>query len=118
MVKPSEGYESRTSGSLVRIEPVHWDGQGRVSVIGEIDLSNVGSVEAALSGMVCRGKPLTLDLIGLSYLDSQGVRILYRLAQMARREGGSLTLANPQGIVRRVIEITHLEDVVVIVDDV
>ena len=41
MVASSEGYESRSSGSLVRIEPVHWDGQGRVSVIGEIDLSNV-----------------------------------------------------------------------------
>ena len=103
MVKPSEGYESRSSGSLVRIEPVHWDGQGRVSVIGEIDLSNVRDVEAALSGMVCRAKPLTLDLIGLSYLDSQGVAMLYPTRGTARREGGSLTLANPQGIVRRVI---------------
>jgi anti-anti-sigma factor len=114
----SQGYEGRSTGSLVRIEPVHWDGVGRVAVIGEIDLSNVRDAEAALSYMACRGKPLTLDLIGLSYLDSQGVAMVCRLAELARREGGSLTLANPQRLVRRILEIAHLDDAIAIVVDV
>jgi anti-anti-sigma factor len=118
MIRAADKFEGRSTGSVVRIDPVHWDGHGRVSVIGEIDLSNVRDAEAALSHMVCGGTPLTLDLIGLSYLDSQGVAMLFRLAARARGEGGSLTLANPQRIVRRVIEIVHLEDAITMVDDV
>jgi anti-anti-sigma factor len=117
MARPSEGYEGRSAGSLVRIEPVHWDGQGRVAVIGVIDLSNVRDVEPVLSYMAVSGQPLTLDLVGLSYLDSQGVSMLFRLSQRAGRSGGSLTLANPQDLVRRVLQITHLEDAVAIIDD-
>ena len=118
MVKPSVRYEGRSTGSLVRIEPVHWDGQGRVAVIGEVDLSNARDVEAVLGYMAVSGKALTLDVVGLSYLDSQGVSMLFRLAQRAGRSGGSLTLANPQNLVRQVIEITHLEDAVAIINDV
>ena len=110
MGKPSVSYEGRSTGSLVRIEPVHWDGQGRVAVIGEVDLSNVREVEAVLCYMAVSGKALTLDVVGLS--------MLFRLAQRAGRSGGSLTLANPQNLVRRVIAITHLEDTVAIIDDV
>ena len=44
--------------------------------------------------------------------------MLSRLEQRARGSGGSLTLANPQNLVRQVIEITHLEDAVAIIDDV
>ena len=54
----------------------------------------------------------------LSYLDSHGVAMLFRLSQLASRSGGSLTLANPQNLVRRVIQITHLEDAVAIIHDV
>ena len=118
MISSSESYRGRSTGSRVRIEPVHWDGHGRVAVIGEVDLSNVRDVEAALSYLAVSGQALTLDLVGLSYLDSQGVSMLFRLAQRAGRSGGSLTLANPQNLVRQVIEITHLEDAVAIIDDV
>ena len=118
MARRSQGYEGRSTGSRVRIEPVHWDGVGRVAVIGEIDLTNVRDVDAVLSYLAVRGETLTLDLVGLSYLDSHGVAMLFRLAQRARRSGGSLTLANPQNLVRRVIEITHLEDAAAIIDDV
>jgi anti-anti-sigma factor len=118
MNPPSEAYEGRSTGSPVRIEPAHWDGHGRVAVIGKIDLSNVRDVEAALSYMAASGDALTLDLVHLSYLDSHGVAMLFQLSQLASRSGGSLTLANPQNLVRRVIQITHLEDAVAIIHDV
>ena len=104
-------------GPRVRIEPVHWDGQGRVALIGEIDLGNVHDVEAALADMASSGTPLTLDVVGVSYLDSQGVAMLFRLARQARDRGGMLTVANPQGIVSRVFEITRLDEVVDVIVD-
>jgi anti-sigma B factor antagonist len=118
MARPPEGYEGRSTGSRVRIEPAHWDGVGRVAVIGEVDLTNVRDVEAVLSYMAVSGQPLTLDLVDLSYVDSHGVAMLFRLSQRARRSGGWLTLANPQNLVRRVIQITHLEDAIGVIDDV
>jgi anti-sigma B factor antagonist len=118
MVTSSEGYEGRSTVSLVRVQPVDWDGVGRVAVFGEIDLTNVRDVDAALSYMAASSQSLALDLVGLSHLNSRGVLMLFRLAQRALRNGGSLTLANPQNLVRRIIQITHLDDAVVIIDDV
>ncbi len=118
MTKPSEGLGVPTPPAEVRIETVHWNGAGRVALIGEIDLSNVADAESILSELASRGIPLTLDMVGLSYLDSQGVGMLFRLARRAHLNGGTLTLANPRGIVRRVLDITNVADVAAITDDV
>jgi anti-sigma B factor antagonist len=99
----------RADGPRVRIEPVHWDGQSRVALTGEIDIANVAEAEAALIPMAESGASLVLDLVGLTYCDSQGVAMLFRLARQVRENGGSLTVANPQGIVLRVLEITQLD---------
>ena len=107
----------RPEGPRVRIEPVQWDGEGRVALIGEIDIANVDDAEAALTPMAASGAPLVLDLVGLTYCDSQGVAMLFRLARQARDRGGALTVANPQGIVSRVLEITRLDEVVDIIID-
>ena len=51
-----------------------------VSLTGEIDLSNVDELAAGLYAAVdnaCHG--LVLDLSGVTYLDSTGLRLLYRL---------------------------------------
>ena len=57
-----------------------------------------------------------MDLIGLTYLDSQGIAMLARLAERARMNGGMLKLANPRDIVRRVLDITHLGEIITITD--
>ena len=51
-----------------------------VSLTGEVDLSNVDELAAGLYAAVdnsCHG--LVLDLSGVTYLDSTGLRLLYRL---------------------------------------
>ena len=107
-----------TPPAQLRIEPVHWDGTGRVAVMGEIDMSNVAEAESILSDLAGSGTPLTLDIVGLSYLDSQGVGMLLRLAKRAHVSGATLTLANPRGTVRRVLDITNVAEVASITDDV
>jgi anti-anti-sigma factor len=111
-VEPPPG---RTSLQLV---PVCWAGQERVALIGEIDLGNVEDVEAALTAMALSGAPLTLDVAGLSYIDSQGVSMLFRLARQADRNGGSLAVVNPRGLVRRVLEIMDVRARMTVTDDV
>ena len=80
----TESVGPRASGTRLQVVPVRWNGQGRVALIGEIDLANVHDVEAALTDMASSGTPLTLDVVGLSYLDSQGVGMLFRLARDER----------------------------------
>ena len=43
--------------------------------------------------------------------------MFFRLARRAKVNGGTLTIANPQGIVRRVLDITHVGDAITIIDD-
>ena len=116
MVEPSRGVAD-TPDTNLRVEPVRWNGKGRVALIGEIDLSNVHDAEAALTDKASSGTPLTLDLVGLSYLDSQGVAMLFRLARRAQLNGGSLAVVNPRGLVRRVLEIMHVGAAITISDD-
>ena len=113
MVEPPDSSDPNP-----RIQIVHSERGDRVALIGQIDLANARETESALIDAASDGGPLTLDLLGLTYLDSQGVAMLLRLAERARLNGGSLTLANPQNMVRRVVQITHLDDAVGIIDDV
>jgi anti-sigma B factor antagonist len=103
-------------GPRVRIAPVQSDGQ-RVALSGEIDIANVGDAEAALMPMAASGSALVIDLAGLTYCDSQGIAMLFRLARHARDNGSSFTVANPQGIVARVFEITRFDEAVDVVID-
>ena len=100
----------------VRIESSQRDGRRRVALVGEIDIANVAVTEAALVPMV-GAEELVLDLAKLTYCDSQGVAMLFRLSRHASDNGGSLTIANPQGIVSRVFEITRLDEAIDVVID-
>ena len=84
------------------------DGTSRVIVTGEVDLAveepfvaEVDSVAAARDG----GGAVVLDLGGVTFLDSSGVRALIRLRQ---RHGERLRLGELSAPVRRVLEITGL----------
>jgi anti-sigma B factor antagonist len=84
------------------------DGTSRVIVTGEVDLAveepfvaEVDSVAAARDG----GSSVVLDLGGVTFLDSSGVRALIRLRQ---RHGERLRLGELSAPVRRVLEITGL----------
>ena len=107
----------RAFGAELRIDPLHWDGHRHVAVTGEIDLVNVREAEAVLAPMTTRGRTLVLDVAGLTYCDSQGVALIFRLAEQSRSTGGSLTLANPRGIVRHLFAVTHVPDIVTVVED-
>jgi anti-anti-sigma factor len=67
------------------------DGAARISVTGEVDLSNAESVEQQIMRSVA-GHPteVSLDLTGLDYIDSAGLWILFRL-------GAHLTAASIAG---------------------
>ena len=114
----TENVDPRQSGTSLQVVPLRRNGQARVALIGEIDLDNVHDVEAALTEIASSGSPLTLDLVGLSYIDSQGISMLFRLAKRARLNGGTLAVVNPRDLVRRVLELTDVRARMTVTDDV
>jgi serine/threonine-protein kinase RsbW len=76
-----------------------------IATAGELDLTTAPDLEAALQ----RGSPYTaleLDLAGLTFIDSSGLRLLLSERDRARRDGTVFTISGAQGPVARVFAIS------------
>jgi len=96
----------------VEVLPPASDGLGvcLVRLFGEIDLSNVRELSAAIAeGIPNDGSPVVFDLSETRYLDSTGIQLLFRLADTLRSRRRDLTLIVPEDApIRTVIAITGL----------
>jgi anti-sigma B factor antagonist len=98
--------DSDTSGHTVRVR-----------VEGEVDLSVAATFSTQLAEhCVAPGRPVVLDLSALDYADTSALRALVAVTAQARAEQQSLTIASASRPLRRVIELTGLDDVLVIAD--
>jgi anti-anti-sigma factor len=88
---------------LLRLE----EGQDRASfrLIGELDSSNVSEVTTRLQDGLRGADRLALDTSGLTFIDSQGLRMLIQLGAEAARRGTSVTLINPSKQVKRLLDV-------------
>ena len=79
-----------------------------VRLAGEIDMANadevLGWIRSAVDSSGCA--LLRLDLAGLGFLDSAGVRMLVMAHDYVVGKGAVLTAFNPQPIVQQVLEVT------------
>lgn len=79
-----------------------------VSVRGDVDLATAPELESA-----CRtAGALALDLSGVRFMDSSGLRSLFSL----REHNDSLVLVAPSAVVRRLLALTSLTDTFPIID--
>jgi anti-sigma B factor antagonist len=88
------------------------DGEASISLTGELDLSGARQLEARLDE-VEREAParLVIDLGGLAFIDSTGLRLLLQADARARERGCELLLRRGQPSVQRVFEVTGALDV-------
>jgi anti-sigma B factor antagonist len=65
-----------------------------ISVKGRVDSSTAGDLEAALKRLLEEGTSnLILDLSGVEFLSSSGLRVLVTTLKAVRKSGGDLRLA-------------------------
>jgi anti-sigma B factor antagonist len=93
-----------------------------VQPCGELDLATVETLRttldaaipetlrAAQDGMKSAAR-LVLDLRGLSFIDSTGLRLLAALDQRAQRDGFQLRLVAPAAPIDRAIQLSGLDQV-------
>src|SRR6187549_844462 len=86
---------------------VSHDGDHTLVVVGEIDMLSAPTLEPALRPLVDSGGTVTLDMRGVSFMDSTGLAAIIA-ATKALRGRGRLVLRDPQPIVVRVLEVTRL----------
>lgn len=90
---------------------VEWDnvdGDEHVRLVGELDLSTIEDVRSALGMAMPRTGGLTLDLSDLAFMGAEGIRLFIDLAR--ERDGiGSVVVANPAPIVRRILDLAELD---------
>lgn len=104
---------------LVSTEVERSNGSLTVRLSGEIDLSNAHELQSLLENAVQGSPRAVIDLTGITYLDSQGVRLLKQLARKADREGTQLrVVAPPDNFARQVLEMTQMGSYVEIRDTV
>ena len=94
------------------------DEQVTISLKGELDLSTVGKVEEELRRVeAIEASVVVLDLSGLTFLDSTGLRAVITADERAREKGRRFVVVKGPGAVQRVFSITRLEERLEMVDD-
>lgn len=89
------------------------DEQGCAVVVasGEIDLYTSPELREALADAAQSSDRVILDLTDVTFLDSTGMGVMVGAMHHGNgRRAGSLCLVGPAAMVRRVLEITHLND--------
>jgi anti-anti-sigma factor len=81
-------------------------GAGRFAIGGELDISNADEAREIMEAELEGGSALVIDLSGLTFMDSQGLRLFLQLVKRAQQIGLSpVVLMDPTDEVRRVLEI-------------
>jgi anti-sigma B factor antagonist len=78
-----------------------------VRATGEIDAHSAPNLAAALDAA---GPTVRLDLSGVEFVDSSGLRVLIDAHQKLQAAGGSLTIVSPSDAVHRLLQISGVDD--------
>jgi anti-anti-sigma factor len=92
------------------------DGDGehgtiRVGVSGEIDLTTSPAFQDQVEALAVPRSTVVLDLAGVSFIDSTGLKALWTIRQRSAVLEGRLLLAAPSESVTRLLQLTKLDKV-------
>ena len=93
------------------------NGQALVSLLGEFDLAGVALFEEELDRVRAPDATLVVDLRGLTFIDSSGLRALVIADQEARAAGGRCVVVRGSEQVGQVLELTGIGERLELVDD-
>lgn len=84
-----------------------------VALAGEIDMASSAELERQLGALEgAEGFQVVVDLAGLTFIDSSGIRALVVAAKAIESRGGTVLLAAPSPNIERVFVTVHLSEVI------
>ncbi len=84
----------------------------KVVLKGRLDAAGAGAVAAPLAQLAEQKNGLVIDLSGVPFLASVGIRQLVTAAKTLTRRGGRLVLLNPTKEVYEVLTISAINDLI------
>ena len=81
-----------------------------VVLTGRLDISGAEVVALPLATLSGSKNSLVIDMAGVTFLASMGLRHLVSASKAVRRRNGRLVLLNPTASVVEIIETSHLTD--------
>ena len=97
--------------TLLEVETVEEQGLVKLVLRGELDLSTASKAEEELRrAEAAEPGLLVLDLSGLTFLDSTGLRLIVTADHRAREQGRRLAVVKGPDTVQRVFSITRLDE--------
>ena len=102
-------WESSRSDSQLVGHP-----KGRIDEDGWRDFQTFlnGEIEEAAKADL----PLTIDLTGVDYMSSRGLRVLTQAKREADGKGVTITLARPNAMIREILEISYYDKIFAVRD--
>jgi anti-sigma B factor antagonist len=89
-----------------------------IVVSGRVDSSNASDIGERLNAQIDRGSiNFVVDLSGVEYMSSAGLRELVAALKRAKKDGGDLRLCNPSPRVKEVLDLAGLTTIFDIYDD-
>lgn len=83
-----------------------------IEVFGRIDAQGDPVLQRAIESALAGGRTrLLLDLHGVEYINSAGLRTLVSVYKRVRQQGGALVLINPTENVQRLLDLVGLDSV-------
>lgn len=96
----------------LRLDAAALDGAAGLAVRGQVDMATAPELEERLDAAIRESAgAFVLDLSGVDFLDSTGLRTLLRARGLLGREDRALAVICPYGPVRRVFELSGLSTV-------
>ncbi|MDP1818767.1 MAG: STAS domain-containing protein [Acidimicrobiales bacterium] len=97
------------TANLLTVDVTRKEGVDVLTLSGELDLSSVPALEEALAGVAPGAEQVVVDLGRLRFMDSAGIGCLARAQLELRKANRRLVLHSPSGAVRKVLEMTGLD---------
>jgi anti-sigma B factor antagonist len=100
----------RTAGAFT-VRSERDGGTHRIAPTGELDLATAADVEAELLRVEATdAEAIVLDLSGVDFIDSSGIRLIVTADARSRADSNRLSLVRPSDGVFRVFEICGVAD--------
>jgi anti-anti-sigma factor len=110
MSADSESWQDEP-GFEVRVDTTGGAGESALlTLTGELDSLAAGQLSECLGKVDAQAPGLVLDMQGVSFIDSSGLRTLIQARQMFPDDPAALTLRKPQPSTTRLLELTGLAD--------
>ena len=100
------GFDSEFTGTVLKIK-----------LRGEIDHHSAAAVRSAMDDMIRSKKPmeLVIDMSAVDFMDSSGLGLIMGRFNTVKAIGGSLTVADPNEGIEKIMHLAGLERIVRIV---